>query len=337
MKSILNIAILTLLTTSLFAQKINLQFVKEKTAVSVNGNTLSFTAAIINTGGDASSYSYLGYYLSKDETFTTNDIYLGYDYVTSLNFKEESVETFNIDLTNFGIEEGTYYIGAILDYTNRVSEINEKDNVFDFRHKVPFETRPNLKMIQASIEMLDGKIEFDITVKNVSGIDAEYSYLGYYLSTDQNIDDNDIYLGYDYVTSLGAWEESIEYQSVTLSNWSDIPNGTYYVGAIVDYTDRVDEKRESDNKYVKEQAIFIQNRTDLIVKSGSYSVSKQTGIFAMSAEVKNNTNIDAPFSYLGFYLSKDEDISTDDHLLAEEYIDALSANNSSFVARLRKL
>nr|VFK17270.1 MAG: pre-peptidase C-terminal domain-containing protein [Candidatus Kentron sp. LPFa] len=66
----------------------------------------------------------MGYYLSTDSTITTSDTLLDDDYVSSLRSGRNGNEYEGCYLPRNLRAGQTYYIGAIADYTGRVSESN---------------------------------------------------------------------------------------------------------------------------------------------------------------------------------------------------------------------
>jgi hypothetical protein len=90
---------------------------------------LTINVRVKNDGTTAAVYSYLAYYLSTNTTISIGDTYLGSDYVSSLASGSYSNETEDFDI---GAYPGTWYIGFIIDYTDRVVEDNENDNDWYF-------------------------------------------------------------------------------------------------------------------------------------------------------------------------------------------------------------
>lgn len=85
-------------------------------------------------------------------------------------------------------------------------------------------------------------------IENAGTATANSSYLGYYLSTNTTISTSDYYIGRDFVTSLTAGQFSTESITVDVSNISPaIPDGTYYIGFLIDYQEVISESNESDN------------------------------------------------------------------------------------------
>ena len=79
-----------------------------------------------NFGVDSAPSSITGIYRSTNSIISTSDTRIGTDSNASLSANTGRTETFAIDTT--GWAAGTYYIGAIADYSNAISESNESNN-----------------------------------------------------------------------------------------------------------------------------------------------------------------------------------------------------------------
>ena len=97
-------------------------------------------------------------------------------------------------------------------------------------------------------------IEYNVSIANYGSGSAPISELGYYLSANTNIMPNggaDYLLGTDIVSSLSAgatqaWNETATFD---LSDplFSNISDGTYYIGAFIDHDYNISESDESNN------------------------------------------------------------------------------------------
>ncbi len=67
------------------------------------------------------------FYLSTDTVITTTDVFLGQRIITSLLAGESDPAIINLALAD-GISLGDYYLGAIADADNEVTETDETDN-----------------------------------------------------------------------------------------------------------------------------------------------------------------------------------------------------------------
>ncbi|MCW5315184.1 hypothetical protein GTQ43_15610 [Nostoc sp. KVJ3] len=94
----------------------------------VSGTNLSFTYKIKNQGTVSASASSTRFYLSKNTTFDSSDIYLGSDAVTSLSVGLTNTESASVALSSI-LASGTYYLFAQADGENKISESNENNNL----------------------------------------------------------------------------------------------------------------------------------------------------------------------------------------------------------------
>jgi subtilase family serine protease len=88
--------------------------------------TVSSTVAASAEGGGA-SYFYVGIYLSTDNVIDGSDMFLGYRGVNGLAPGSSSAENTSVGIPG-GIASGTYYIGALADVWNYVTESDETNN-----------------------------------------------------------------------------------------------------------------------------------------------------------------------------------------------------------------
>jgi len=87
-------------------------------------------------------------------------------------------------------------------------------------------------------------VTFNYSVDNDSIFDAASSTTGIYLSDNSTISAADILVATDFVPSIFGGDSSS--QSVSFST-SGLPLGTYFIGAIADYDDTIDEINEDNN------------------------------------------------------------------------------------------
>lgn len=92
------------------------------------GSTISVSCVAKNIGSANAGSSYVKYYLSTNSTYSSGDIYLDYDPVSSLapNATSPESESFVIPTT---LSSGTWYLLFKADANNQVNESNENNNV----------------------------------------------------------------------------------------------------------------------------------------------------------------------------------------------------------------
>ena len=226
---------------------------QDKGNLTVNGTIITITdLKIKNVGFVPTSVSYVGYYLSADENFTTDDIYLGQDYVKGLERNETSSEDFMIDVQMMDIPEGEYFVGAILDHLESIEEYDEEDNndCYWTSPKVVIGGKPDLTCEgtgELTVEGTNIHISWT-TITNAGDAPAGASHTGFYLSTNNIFTTGDIFLGEVDLPALQPGESEMmpifELDVATL----DIPAGEYFIGFILDYKNEVEESNEENNK-----------------------------------------------------------------------------------------
>jgi hypothetical protein len=92
------------------------------------GGTIAITDTVKNQGSASAGPFYVYFYLSTDTTITTSDTQLGSRYLASgLSAGASSSSTTNVTVPT-SAATGNYYIGAIVDKDNTISESNETNN-----------------------------------------------------------------------------------------------------------------------------------------------------------------------------------------------------------------
>ena len=229
--------------------------------VTQDGAELNISDIQIANTGTFAIPSQLEVYLSTDSNISDEDYLIATVDVPFLSASSDwTVPAFSVNLLDLGVPEGTYFVGLVLDSANELEESNEMDNICfweDFKVEIKDEIlsdAPNLICDDlGQLNLSNSYLSiFNLSVKNIGSERAENSYVGYYLSQDQAITTDDIYLGESFVRALPAGAKSVEYFSARLSN---IPIGSYYIGLIVDYREEVEESTRRDNVYLYEDKL----------------------------------------------------------------------------------
>lgn len=203
---------------------------------------------IKNTGSIIAPATSVGFYLSRDQSISADDIFVGTDQLTAIGVNRTSVASFSETLSN--IPPGIYYFGVVVDYQNIVTETNESNNTcFWSSPRITIQSNgrfPNLSCgNMGRLSVTDNRIQIDgLTIVNDGNNSTGASKLGIYLSTDTDITTQDIFVGEQTVNSLEAGS------SQRLSFGYNLPTveaGNYYVGLISDYDNSITESDERDN------------------------------------------------------------------------------------------
>ena len=307
----------------------------------VNGNSISISnLEVRNIGGTRAQESHIGYYLSSDTDISRNDIFLGEDRVRALNPGESSFESFQQSIS--GVSNGTYYVGIVVDYKGEVPETSGEDNFCHYQSpRVVIgntETgQPNLVCVNnGSLSIRGNELFIDgVDICNVGDARSGSSHVGFYLSPDRDISRNDIFIGEERIDALDVSEpESCHTLNLSL-NYSNVADGTYYLGMVVDYKGEVTETSGEDNFcYFSSPLVRINTSEGTLANMvcgalGSLTVNGNN-ISISNLEVKNTGGTESPVSHIGYYLSTDTDISRDDIYLGEDQIGRLAPGESSF-------
>ena len=158
-------------------------------------------------------------------------------------------------------------------------------------------------------------VALSATVANLGSSATPASTVNFYLSTDAIITAADTLVGSVATSALAAGTQQLVGTNVTIP--STIATGTYFIGAIVDPANLIDEGNEANNAKAG-NAIAISNiAVDLSVTAVSGPASGNTGSpIAVTATVANLGTAAAAATTLNFYLSSDAVIDSTDTLLA---------------------
>lgn len=298
------------------------------------GGTITGNATVENIGNtSANSFSYLGYYLSTNTIWDATDTYLELDYVSSL--ATGSVENVSASLSiPTNLAPGTYYILFVADYTFKVLETNESNNV-TYQAITVSCSGPDLTNYTTSISSpwtsCGGTITGYATVKNIGGTSTNgNSFLGYYLSANTTFDASDTYLAHDNVGIIAPSASSNQFATLTIP--AHIPSGDYYILFVADLTDKISETNENNNVAYQEITVSCGD-SDLIVP---YSfVSTNTVVcgedLSVGATIENiGITSTGSYTYLGYYLSANTILDAGDILLEYDYVATLPAGSSGY-------
>lgn len=151
------------------------------------------------------------------------------------------------------------------------------------------------------------------SVANGGNAAAGIFRLGWYLSTDAIIDDNDHFITSSATTGQLQAGYYVELEgSATISTLANLPNGEYYVMIAVDDQNQVNEADESNNyNYFSDVTIDYggSGLADLMVYTGEGSTNTFTynpanTLLTVTNSIGNNGNTVANNFYVGWYLTK---------------------------------
>ncbi len=281
----------------------------------------------------------IGYYLSTDNAITTADTFLGYRDVSVLAAGASSAATGTRANVPAGLALGTYYLGAIADYTELASETDETNNALAGTTAITV-TQPDLVMMTSvsstttQVNTKGGAIYIKDTVKNQGAVATWAGHrVGYYLSTDNVITSADTVIGYRDPYTLSAGASSANTAGVAATIPAGLPLGTYYIGAIADYAGLQPETDETNNALVGTTITVTQPDLVMTAVSSTTTIISTLGasIPVNFTEKNQGTVASTVVARLGFYLSTDNVITPADTFIGYRngYVLATGASGAS--------
>ncbi|GAB5553989.1 MAG: hypothetical protein Sapg2KO_35800 [Saprospiraceae bacterium] len=297
--------------------------------------------AVRNTGPAPAPATRLGYYMSTNLTFTTKDYLAATADIPAL--APGQVATFDLDLNLKDVEmpDDTYYFGTVIDDIDVAAETNESDNNDCYWSNFRFiyitnDQKTNLACSSSGQLTLDQKKlkVSNINLANISEVDADASEIGLYLSTDNQISINDYLLGTITAPSLSSNTNATFDFEIDLDTLTELTEGDYVLGIIMDHLNVVEESEETDNTCSFESTLIPirEEKEELIANlscffPGDMAFNKPE-ITIENLVVENQGDLPTGSFALGFFLSTNRNITTNDFLLEEIEIDDLQARSA---------
>jgi len=303
------------------------------------GESIQVSVATRNEGpGDAlpTETSSTAIYFSEDAVITTSDISL-----RTLGVSPLAAETTeNHDCVTVEIAEsfspGTYYLGAICDRGNHLGESDEANNTLADGTVTVTPAAPDYVISDVSRRgsgevPAGGSIEVRLELRNASwyGDAHDTSTAAVFLSADTTITTSDIRIGDFAVPALSHLHDHyIPYSDVIIPGGT--PPGSYYLGAIADVNDDVEESREDNNTGVG-GSVAVVSPPDYVVTALSRCDSGEVEAgqsIQVTVTTRNEGPGDAPSigtSVTGIFLSEDDIITTSDIFLGRLGVSPLLA------------
>jgi RHS repeat-associated protein len=228
---------------------------------------------------------------------------------------------------------GDYYLGALADYSGLEVEADESNNGVGIPFKVALSDMIMTAVGSTATKAAPGSsINVSDTLKNQGSVTSTVTVrVGYYLSSDNVIAADDTFLGYRSVGALAAGAA----QTNVGANYATVPvgtaPGTYYIGAIADYSALEAESDETNNSLV---GPTIAIGPDLVMSSFSTtSTAAIPGYVVPITDTLKNQGASATTSgcrTVAYYLSTDDIITATDTLIgSRQHCGALAANGTS--------
>ncbi len=215
-------------------------------ATATTGTTIEIHSSIRNNGAATNAAFLVGFYISTDETITSNDILIGSGSIPLLKQGETNTATHLLALPAV-LSSGNYFIGMIADYNNQLTEADESNNV-KLGGTLAIQIGPDFQAvsIEGPSTLVRGQ-PASVMAKIANIGTGSTSGAGFiYLSTDATITTSDLRLRWIGIPSIPAGA-SADVTAANIVVGSSIPPGTYYWGLIVDRYMKITERDETNN------------------------------------------------------------------------------------------
>ncbi|GFO65282.1 S8 family serine peptidase [Geomonas paludis] len=274
----------------------------------VKGNLLEYTLKAKNSTVGIPRVN-VGLYLSSDATLSADDVRIDPEVETAVAAGTEKMYTnwsyFDIDKMAkipASLPGGNYYLLGLVDPDKKVNETNENNNIAVGNKVV---VNSDLTVSGATGAFTDGKLSYSVTVKSSANFATPTSTTALYLSSEPGA------RGY-LIASLttptpAAGTETL--LSGTVPVPATVPPGTYYVTAMADGTNTIEESDESNN-IRSGSMVTLANDLALTALSGSTS----GGTLTYSVTVRNAGPQQIAPS-IGLYFSETATASATAHLV----------------------
>jgi subtilase family serine protease len=292
----------------------------------VAGNSIQANCTIFNQGNMLATSSTAGFYLSTNQTFDASDVLLN---TTTGNALPANLGSYRsvYPVVPVGTAPGTYYVLFVADPANAVTETNETNNVRSLMLTV---VAPTIDLTIQSAYLTPtslapgGVTSASCYLYNQGNALANSATVGYYLSTNQVLDANDVLLNNTTGTLYGGGYSS---RYINLTVPTNTPVGTYYVLFVADYLNQVPETIETNNMATALLQVVAPG-IDLLPTQPYVSpfTSAPGNTISTNCYMQNLGNSAAASSTLGYYLSTNQVLDASDVLLLTSPGGILAAN-----------
>ncbi|MCG6186811.1 M6 family metalloprotease domain-containing protein [Maribellus maritimus] len=185
-------------------------------------------------------------------------------------------------------------------------------------------------------------VSFELEVKNNGDFTSETSNIGFYLSDNTTLTTSDYLLGTLSLAELDSGETIQKTFGVNILNKiPGLPEGSYYLGYIIDYQDLNDETDETDNSYLYlaktvEHVLY----PNLTYNTEANLLEITSAKINVDLQVENNGEKPSGTCNVGYYLSEDVNISGSDYFLGYSSLGQLAVNDTekkSFTANIDEI
>ncbi|GGK57354.1 hypothetical protein GCM10011405_01820 [Rufibacter glacialis] len=293
----------------------------------IKGTAYTVATIIKNQGNATSSASSVGVYLSSDLTLDAADILLAE--ATGSSLTQNATATLSRTVTiPASTATGSYYLLIKADHKDAVTESNETNNL---KYSSIIVLNPTVDLfinnVTASINTLSAGYPITVSarINNDGNSTAISSNVGFYLSTDNTFDSNDIVLGTISGNELASGTNATK--SGTFVVPTGTPDGNYYLLTVADPSNAVPETNEANNVAVYVGFSVYPASVDLVLRSSmiSSATAAKGSTLNVSTSIMNSRTLAASSSNVGYYLSTNNTYESSDVLLGTSTGGALAA------------
>ncbi len=209
------------------------------------GLPIDVTETTQNSGTGNAAASVTAIYLSTNTLLDAADVRLGSRSVPPLGPGGTSVKTTSVTVP--AISAGTWYLIVSADDERTITETVETNNT----RSVTILVGPDLTVASFTLPFTlaaGATVSVGDSVKNVGAATAGASVIRFYLSANTLFDSGDTLLGERAVGSIAAGLTNGGTTSLTIPSGL---SGTYYIFAIADGTNQVEEASEGNNSFLR--------------------------------------------------------------------------------------
>ena len=275
----------------------------------------------------------LRFYLSTNSSITTSDTPIKTELIGLIPAGAGGFEkTVIVDISDY---QGTWYVGAIIDPNDAVTETNEYNN--DCAAPNPVTCTTDLTFIRWNIGYEYPDLSLFFRIRNngttTASDDAGHVRLDVYLSENTSIEMTDHSVKTILLPALPGGADHLKTYSIDLSGYE---GSEWYVGGIIDQFNDIPEIDNNNNKTFNPD--ILQLLSDLTYVSVNCSYSYSDPNLTLNLRITNIGNVPSGSFPVDFYLSLDDNIrNSDPHigtktfngLLIDAYADKTKTINVS--------
>ena len=274
----------------------------------------------------------MGYYLSADRVFDAGDVLLDQALVGQLAVWSFTYYSLTLDRTltiPVGTPVGKQYLLLVADPLNQLAESDETDNLVAVALDVAVPAVDlaisSLRYNSTSPPAVGSLLALRYTLSNLGATQADPIEVGYYLSTDNQLSADDVplpQLPRAFSLNGGTSQVIDMYEPYGPLLPANTAPGAYYLLAVADHLGSISETDETNN--VAAVAIqFGPPAVDLSLAFAPHTLPAQTPagmVVNLGYYLYNTGTTPAQTPTSGFYLSTDQQLSSDDILIGAERV-----------------